>query len=132
LQRIAQYGHDGVMAFDRGDATATIREFKNAEPLIRPGDSNSDFFFTLGSAYLDTGKDAEAATYFERIVKSGTLRANDPLPFVRSLYLLGQISEHKGDRAKAADYYRRFVQYWGDGDMDRERVAEARKKLAAG
>jgi hypothetical protein len=47
---------------------------------------------------------------------------------VRSLYFLGQISERKGDRANAAEYYRRFVQYWGDGDMDRDRVADARKK----
>jgi hypothetical protein len=26
-------------------------------------------------------------------------------------------------------YYHRFYEYWKDGDMDRERVEEARKKL---
>jgi len=49
--------------------------------------------------------------------------------FVRSLYFLGQISERRGDRARARAYYQRFVNYWGDGDIDRERVAEARKKI---
>ena len=31
--------------------------------------------------------------------------------------------------AKAAEYYRRCLQYWGDGDMDRERVTTARARL---
>jgi hypothetical protein len=39
-------------------------------------------------------------------------------------------SADKGDRVKARDYYKRFVQYWGEGDMDRERVADATRKLA--
>jgi len=51
------------------------------------------------------------------------------IEFVRSLYFLGEINERRGDRAKAADYYRRFLQYWGDGDIDRDRVAEARKRI---
>ena len=60
---------------------------------------------------------------------SGLLRATQPVQFVRSLYLLGQISERKGDRAKANEHYNRFVRYWGNGDLDRERVADARRKL---
>jgi len=66
------------------------------------------------------------------VIDAGDLRAGSPIEFVRSLYYLGQISERKGDRAKAAEFYRRFVQYWGDGEIDRDKVAEARKKLGAG
>jgi tetratricopeptide (TPR) repeat protein len=128
LQRLAQFAHDGMQARDRHDAAAALRDLKQAEAMVRPGESNTDLHFELGSAYLEGGQDAQAAPYFERIVNSGTLRANDPLQFVRSLYFLGQINERKGDRAKAAEYYRRFVQYWGEGDMDRDRVADARKK----
>ena len=57
-------------------------------------------------------------------------RLNYPIEFVRSLYFLGQIAERQGDRARAAEYYRRFLQYWGDGDIDRDKVADARKKIA--
>jgi hypothetical protein len=32
---------------------------------------------------------------------------------------------------KAREYYQCFVDYWGDGDMDRERVEEARRKIAS-
>ena len=38
--------------------------------------------------------------------------------------------EERGDSAKAREYYQRFVDFWGDGDLDRERVEEARGKLA--
>src|SRR5262245_43284537 len=131
LQRLTHHFHAGLLARDRRDADTAIAELKECETAARPGESNSGLFFELGSAYLDSGKDAQAATYFERIVNSAALRANDPLQFVRSLYFLGQINERKGDRAKAVEYYRRFVQYWGDGDMDRERVADVRKKLGS-
>ena len=90
---------------------------------------NAGLRFDLGSAYLDSGNDTEAAARFDRIVKGGTQRTNNPIEFVRSLYFLGQISERKSERDKARDYYRRFVQYRGDGEMDRDRVADARKKM---
>jgi serine/threonine protein kinase/tetratricopeptide (TPR) repeat protein/TolB-like protein len=130
LRQLTEHAHQGGLARDRHDTETAIRELKLAEALTRPGTSNSNLFFELGSAYLDAHDDVQGQARFERIVTSGMLRAGDPLPFVRSLYLLGQIHERKGDRAKAADYYRRFVQYWGEGDIDRERVADVKKKLA--
>jgi len=33
--------------------------------------------------------------------------------------------------AKAVEYYRRFLAYWGDGEIDRDKVAIARSKLRA-
>jgi tetratricopeptide (TPR) repeat protein len=116
------------LAQERHDTTAAIRELTLANDLTRPSNSSADILFELGSAYLDTHDDSQASARFERIINSGAQRAGDPISFVRSLYFLGQISERKGDRAKAAEYYRRFVQYWGDGDMDRDRVADAKKK----
>ncbi|HUE85312.1 MAG TPA: hypothetical protein VMO26_04475 [Vicinamibacterales bacterium] len=54
-----------------------------------------------------------------------------PELYVRSFYQLGRRYEANGDTAKAVDAYRRFVGYWRNGDMDRERVAEAERKLTA-
>jgi len=48
---------------------------------------------------------------------------------VRSFYYLGQIEEQAGEREKAREHYRRFVSYWKDGDLDRERVADAERKI---
>jgi len=130
LQRLLEHQQSGLLAHDRHDAAMAIRELKQAEELARPGASNTPLIYELATAYLDAHDDGEAARRFERIVASGVLRAGDPLPYVRSLYFLGQVSDRKGDRAKAAGYYKQFLQYWGDGDLDRDRVADARKKLA--
>lgn len=50
---------------------------------------------------------------------------------MRSFYFLGKIHENGGEVEKARRNYRRFVEYGKDGDLDRERVAEAEKKLLA-
>jgi len=92
--------------------------------------ANVPVWFTLGSAYLAEKNDAEAAKRFELVLNAQTMRLGYPIEFVRSLYFLAEINERRGNRDKAADYYRRFLQYWGDGDIDRDKVADARKKLA--
>jgi TolA-binding protein len=99
--------------------------------LNPPGPSGAViFWFPLGQALLAAGDDREAAKRFERIVNAGVDRAANPIEFVRSLFYLGQTSERQGERARAQEYYRRFLSYWGDGEIDRERVADARKKLS--
>jgi tetratricopeptide (TPR) repeat protein len=129
LRQLTEHVEAANAARDRHDTAVAIRELTGVEKLLRPGNSNTEFLFELGSAYLDANDDVQAAPRFERIVTSGLLRGGDPLQYVRSLYFLGQINERKGDNAKATEYYRRFVQYWGDGDVDRDRVAEARRKI---
>jgi hypothetical protein len=52
---------------------------------------------------------AEAAARFDRIVKAGAQGGLSPIEYVRSLYLLAQISDKQGDRANARDYYRRYA-----------------------
>jgi hypothetical protein len=52
-----------------------------------------------------------------------------PITYVRSSYFLGTIHENRGEMEKAREYYGRFYELWKDGDMDRERVEEAKRKL---
>ena len=87
-------------------------------------------WFALANAHLAAHRDGEAASRLQKIVAGGTLRAYYPIEYMRSLFLLGEISDQQGDRAKAADFYRRYLKYWADGDIDRENVATARKKLS--
>jgi hypothetical protein len=44
-----------------------------------------------------------------------------------SSHFLGQIAERRGDHARASDYCKRFLQYWGDGEIDSDKVAAAKK-----
>jgi serine/threonine protein kinase len=87
--------------------------------------------FTLGER-ASIGRDREAAQSFQRIADAGYERFAWPIPYVRSFYFLGQISEKSGDAVKARESYRRFLGYWKDGDLDRTRVAEVEQKLRTG
>jgi hypothetical protein len=78
---------------------------------------------------LSCGRQRRRGGETVRRIVGSVERVNFPIEFVRSMYFLGQITERAGDTSKARDYYRRFVTYWGDGDIDREHVAEAKKKL---
>jgi len=99
--------------------------------VLPPPPPHVPIWFDLGSALLAAGDDVEAAARFQTIVDS-TERIRYPIEFVRSLYFLGQIAERRGDRAKAREYYQRFLDHWGDGDIDRDRVVEAKRKLTGG
>jgi tetratricopeptide (TPR) repeat protein len=125
-----QYRLAATLALARGDLTGALDAVAKGNAMLPPVPGNVDFLFTAGTVSLAAGRTADAEAAFERLAASGTRRAGAPLAFVRSLYALGQINERKGDRAKASDYWRRFLHYWGDGDIDRDRVADARRKLA--
>jgi serine/threonine protein kinase/tetratricopeptide (TPR) repeat protein len=120
----------GLIALDARDIDTAVRELTRAESMLPPNplDRGIPVWFALGSAYLAAGRDSEAAAQFQRIVESIS-RTDVPFEYVRSLYLLGHIADRQGDREKARAFYGRFLEYWADGDIDRDRVAEARKKL---
>lgn len=70
-----------------------------------------------------------AAAHDKGIVHRDLKPANVMLTeYVRSFFFLGQIAEKRGDRAKAKEYFGRFVSLWKDGDLDRDRVKEAEQK----
>ena len=136
--RVNEHLYPGLLALERGEIQAAIAELRAAESQLTasanlygpPVSSHAAVWFALGSAFLESGEDSAATERFQRIVDSYTERTLDPLPYVRSLYFLGKIRLQRGDTAQARDYLQRFIDHWGDGEMDRERVAEARELLA--
>ncbi len=110
-------------------------ELDQAQKLLSPrgnpsgGSPHVDIWYTLGEASLGAGRNEEAARWFQKVVESGVEHTVFPIQFVRSFYFLGTLHEKRGDMVKAREAYRRFVGYWKDGDLDRERVAEAQRKL---
>jgi tetratricopeptide (TPR) repeat protein len=126
----------GILALLRGDAALAPRELKQADAMLSPRGfpglvptPHVPIWFSLATAHLEAGDDAEAARWFQRIADSVDEHVEWPVPFVRSFYFLGRYYERRGDTTRARENYRRFFDYWKDGDLDRERVEEARKKL---
>ena len=126
----------GRIALDKKQYAAAITELKKAEATLLPGvgtpltpPDHVGVWFSLGESYLGGGQGAAAEPYFQKIVTHPYARVYWPVAHERSLYYLGRIREGAGDMTKAREYYRRFLDYWKDGDIDRDRVAEAERKM---
>ena len=125
-----------------------IRRFYhlNGEILLllnRPEDAAINFQATLkiydhplyresmARAKWQAGDLEGAIAEMERLVALTDPRLDIPIHYVKAHYQLGQLYEQQGDRDRALDWYRRFMQFWGSSDMDLEEIREARSKLPA-
>jgi len=135
--RVQEHLYPGLLALERGEIQPAIAELRAAEDQLTvyadvygpQGSNHAAVWFALGSALLASGEDSAAAELFQRLVDSYAERSFDPLPYVRSLYFLGKIHLERGATAQARDYLQRFIDHWGKGEIDRERVAEVRELL---
>lgn len=128
----------GLVMLARGEAAAAVKPLQDAAAALAPrsGGPNArswhlPIWSALGQALLASARADEARPWFEKVAGSGYERARQPIDFARSFYFLGRIYEQQGDTAKSREAYRRFVGYWKDGDLDRERIAEAQKKIGS-
>jgi tetratricopeptide (TPR) repeat protein len=82
-----------------------------------------------------TGKADSAIVLFERALATSSLfggNAYEASWYTQALSMLGHLYEARGDRVKAEDYYRRYVDVLKDADPPlAAQTAEVRAKLAA-
>jgi len=125
----------GSVALARRDFAVAIEELQRAQAALPPGgpaltpSPHTPIWFALGEAYFDAGRIREAEPWFQKVVDRSAERTYEPVEFVRSWYYLAKIREERGDTAGAREAYRRFATYWKDGTLDRDRVAEAERKI---
>jgi len=86
---------------------------------------------TLARAYWKKGDLEKAIAEYER------LTTIDPKNQVRYLihplypYRLGRVYEDKGEKLKAAQQYRKFLECWKDADAKHPEISDAKKRLDA-
>ncbi len=135
IERRAALLAEGEIALQRGEHARAIDRLNAAASLLPargfppPPPLHLRLWFALASAHLASGHDRDTAEWFEKIVASTAEQPWWPIEYVRSFYFLGKLAEKRGDQAKAREYYRQFVTFWGDADLDRDRVKEAQQKL---
>jgi tetratricopeptide (TPR) repeat protein/TolB-like protein len=130
----------GLLARERGDLATARRELEAAVELLPPRGvlwhrhrlpDHGALWYELASVAMDQGDERAAERWFLRLVEGTTERIEHPIEAVRSQYFLGRLAEERGDDDAARDAYRAFLSYWEDGDLDRERVADARRRFSA-
>jgi tetratricopeptide (TPR) repeat protein len=135
-QRMVRRGEQvfrGRYALTVGDYELAIEELRRAVRMLPPrpgteGNPHLRIWYSLGLAYFEDGEEEQALEWFERAVESRP-HIFDPIAFVRSFYYMGRIQEELGNDEQARHYYQRFLDFWGDGDMDRDKVEDARDFL---
>jgi tetratricopeptide (TPR) repeat protein len=118
--------HDSAVAYARqGDFEA------DGLPTFDGGTVWTPLF--IGQAFDKAGQADSARKYLTEYIDmagNGHWEA-DFINVPRTLFRLGQLYQDAGDRAKAMDYYGRFVELWKAADPELQpRVTEARKAMA--
>ena len=135
-QRMVRRGEQifrGRYALALGDYELASEELERAVQMMPPrpsmeGNPHLRVWYSLGLAQFEDGEEEQAVEWFQRAVDSRP-HIFDPVAYVRSFYYLGRIHEDLGDDEQARHFYQRFLDFWEDGDMDRDKVEEARDFL---
>jgi hypothetical protein len=127
----------GEIALIRGDAAAAASELVAAAAMLPrhgeilgPPPRHPLLWYSAALACARAGRDAEALEFIDYL-QQGYERTFDLEAYVRSFYLLGQIQERRGDAARARAADAKFVDFWRGGDLARDWVADAQKRLAS-
>ena len=109
-----RYGEDSLALFPYGDLTkpATIYDL-------------------LGQANYRKGDLEKARAAYEKITTLTTGRSDSGDVYALSFYWLGKIHEQQGNKPKALENYRKFLDLWKDAEPGHPELADARRRLAA-
>jgi tetratricopeptide (TPR) repeat protein len=127
---------DGMRAYalasitlSRGDGRAALSAFRRAHRLLRCTTCTA---FDEGRTFENLGEADSAIVQYERFVNGHNVDPENREFFLAAaLRRLGEMYESKGQRAKALEYYGRFVDLWKDADPEfQPLVADIRKHMA--
>ncbi len=128
------YRLEGAIELENKNYPRAIENFSRAISLLpfqaTAFDEHAFFMESLASACFRSGDLDKAREEYEKITSLTTGRTAYGDIYARSFYMLGKIYEQQGERAKAVENYRKFLDLWKDADPGFPEVEDARKHLA--
>jgi tetratricopeptide (TPR) repeat protein len=125
----------GIIEIERGNYSKAISAIEKALTLwpaqSEIPDDQSWPIYHLGLAHFRAGNMDKARKAFEDITKMTVGRMFYGELYPKSFYMLGQVFEKTGDKAKAVENYAKFLDLWKNADPGLPEVADAKKRLAA-
>jgi serine/threonine protein kinase/Flp pilus assembly protein TadD len=127
----------GLVEFEKKNYRKAVDLFGRASSRLDfeavGGGTNGDharYFGGLARADCAAGDLDKARNEFERITLLTTSRLNDGDIYAKAFYMLGKIAEQQGDKTRARENYRKFLDLWKDADPGLPEVDDARRRLA--
>ncbi len=124
---------EGLMAMGRRDVDSSIRNLRaalEANPSRDISEEAVQIRFFLGESLWQSDRHDEAAELFRAIEQTGLARVNQPQHWIRSFWYLGSYHADRDENAEAERYFSKFLEYWGDGELDRDKVETAEDFLS--
>jgi serine/threonine protein kinase/tetratricopeptide (TPR) repeat protein len=90
----------------------------------------ASYFDNLARALYESGDLDIARKTYEKITLLTLGRINDGDRYAKAYYMLGKIAEQQGDKVRASQNFRKFLDLWKDADPGQPEVEDARKRLA--
>jgi len=108
-----------------------LKEYQRIDPRL--SGCRTCLVAAIGRAYDAAGQPDSAISWSERYLASAeeSRGFEDETSLGPTYRRLGELYEEKGNQAKAARYYQKFIDLWRDADPDLQpQVAEVKQKLA--
>ena len=121
----------GEIALSEGRPEEAVRELRRAN--AHAGACRLIAVPSLGEAFAQAGQADSAIAAYERYLNAGSVYNRiffDRFTLGPAYEVLGQLHDERGDRARAAEYYAKFVELWKDADPELQpRVQAALQRL---
>jgi len=133
-KKIRFYTHlAGMIELERKNYPRAIEYLKNYVESLPYGSPEKDasFIDSLALAYYRSGDLEKARETYEKTTSLTLGRFLYGDIFAKSFYMLGKIYEQKGQKDKAVENCKKFLDLWKDADPGFPEVEDARQRLAA-
>jgi serine/threonine protein kinase/Flp pilus assembly protein TadD len=123
------YHLQGSIDLERKNYPLAIEYLRKAVSSV-PAQGDAILYDTLALAFFKSGDLENAQKAYETIVSLTWGRLSYGDIYAKGFYHLALIDEKLGDKAKARENYRKFLDLWKDADPGLPEVEDARKRLA--